>query len=76
MVSVGVYLAKPVAVRYAWAMNPSERNLIYNKEGLPASPFRTDDWVLYDPAAKVINVAKPKSDKKPQQDWQRPVMTQ
>jgi len=33
---------KPLAVRYAWANNP-ECNL-YNKEGLPASPFRTDDW--------------------------------
>jgi len=35
-------VAAPVAVRYAWADNP-ECNL-YNKEGLPASPFRTDDW--------------------------------
>ncbi len=33
---------KPVAVRYAWASNP-QCNL-YNREGLPASPFRTDDW--------------------------------
>jgi sialate O-acetylesterase len=33
----------PVAVRYAWANNPQQANL-YNKEGLPASPFRTDDW--------------------------------
>ncbi len=33
----------PVAVRYAWANNP-ECNL-YNKEGIPASPFRTDVWV-------------------------------
>jgi sialate O-acetylesterase len=32
----------PVAVRYAWANNP-DCNL-YNKEGLPASPFRTDSW--------------------------------
>ena len=32
----------PVAVRYAWADNP-ECNLI-NAAGLPASPFRTDDW--------------------------------
>ncbi|MFA6294035.1 MAG: sialate O-acetylesterase [Victivallales bacterium] len=32
----------PVAVRYAWASNPSCN--LYNKEGLPASPFRTDDW--------------------------------
>ena len=35
-------VSKPVAVRYAWADNP-ECNL-YNKEGLPASPFRSDDW--------------------------------
>jgi sialate O-acetylesterase len=34
---------KPVAVRYAYAMNPVGANL-YNKEGIPASPFRTDDW--------------------------------
>ncbi len=33
----------PVAVRYAWADNPDDANL-YNKEGLPASPFRTDSW--------------------------------
>jgi sialate O-acetylesterase len=32
----------PVAVRYAWADNPSGANL-YNKEGLPASPFQTKD---------------------------------
>ena len=35
-------VAEPVAVRYAWADNP-ECNL-YNGAGLPASPFRTDDW--------------------------------
>lgn len=34
---------EPVAVRYAWADNPQGANL-YNREGLPASPFRTDDW--------------------------------
>lgn len=33
----------PVAVRYAFSMNPAGCNL-YNKEGLPASPFRTDSW--------------------------------
>jgi len=32
----------PVAVRYAWGDNP-ECNLV-NRGGLPASPFRTDDW--------------------------------
>ncbi len=33
----------PAAVRYAFTMNPEGCNL-YNKEGLPASPFRTDSW--------------------------------
>jgi sialate O-acetylesterase len=32
----------PVAVRYAWENNPLRPNL-YNKEGLPASPFRTSE---------------------------------
>ena len=36
---------KPVAVRYAWANNPEGCNL-FNKAGLPASTFRTDDWPL------------------------------
>jgi len=35
-------VSRPVAVRYAWADNPESANL-YNKEGFPASPFRTDD---------------------------------
>ena len=35
-------VAKPASVRYAWGGIP-ECNL-YNEEGLPASPFRTDDW--------------------------------
>jgi sialate O-acetylesterase len=34
-------IAHPLYVRYAWADNPANPNL-YNKEGLPASPFRTD----------------------------------
>jgi sialate O-acetylesterase len=34
-------LTNPLYVRYAWADNPEGANL-YNKEGLPASPFRTD----------------------------------
>jgi sialate O-acetylesterase len=35
-------VARPVAVRYAWADNPVAN--LYNQAGLPASPFRTDDW--------------------------------
>ena len=34
---------EPVAVRYAWAINPATANLV-NGAGLPASPFRTDDF--------------------------------
>ncbi len=33
----------PVAVRYGWANNPDDVNL-YNREELPANPFRTDEW--------------------------------
>src|SRR5215469_5922607 len=33
----------PVAVRYAWGDSPICN--LNNREGLPASPFRTDDWV-------------------------------
>ncbi len=33
---------RPVALRYAWQDNP-DCNL-FNGAGLPASPFRTDDW--------------------------------
>ena len=38
-------ISNPVAARYAWADNPEGANL-FNREGLPASPFRTDDWIL------------------------------
>jgi sialate O-acetylesterase len=70
-------VSTPVAVRYAWAMNPSQRNLLYNKVGLPASPFRTDDWALFDPSAELLKVNKPKKTRKYiHKDWKRPVMTQ
>ena len=35
-------IPNPVSVRYAWANNPEGANL-YNKMGLPASPFETDN---------------------------------
>ena len=34
----------PVAVRYAHRANPMGDCNLYNREGLPASPFRTDAW--------------------------------
>lgn len=34
---------KPASVRYAWADAPEDANL-FNAEGFPACPFRTDDW--------------------------------
>lgn len=33
---------RPMAVRYAWANNPVGN--LFNAAGLPAGPFRTDDW--------------------------------
>ena len=35
-------VADPAAVRYAWADNPVCN--VYSKNGLPLTPFRTDDW--------------------------------
>jgi sialate O-acetylesterase len=70
-------VSRPVAVRYAWGMNPSQRNLLYNKEGIPASPFRTDNWPLFDPDAEIVTVKKPaKPEVKNSIDWERPEMTQ
>lgn len=44
VVVLSTVVAKPVAVRYAWAKFPTCN--LYNKEGLPAVPFRTDDWPM------------------------------
>ena len=33
---------KPVAVRFGWANYPVVN--LWNKDGLPASPFKTDDF--------------------------------
>ena len=35
-------VSTPTAVRYAWSNVPEAS--LWNKAGLPASPFRTDDW--------------------------------
>jgi sialate O-acetylesterase len=35
-------VAKPVAVRYGWCDCPVVN--LWNKAGLPATPFRTDNW--------------------------------
>jgi sialate O-acetylesterase len=35
-------IAQPVAVRYDWGNTPDGN--LYNRENLPAVPFRTDDW--------------------------------
>lgn len=36
------HVAEPVAVRYAWAINPVAN--LQDRNGLPVTPFRTDDW--------------------------------
>ena len=38
-------VAKPLSVRYGWADDAGNSNL-YNKEGFPAIPFRSDNWML------------------------------
>jgi sialate O-acetylesterase len=35
-------VAQPTAVRYAWDEDPACN--LFGKDGLPAVPFRTDDW--------------------------------
>ncbi len=47
----------PVAVRYGWQDDMPEANL-YNKQGLPAVPFRTDEWKGLTDDVK-YNVARP-----------------
>ncbi len=37
-------VAKPIAVRYAWANNPVCN--LFSNEGLPVTPFRTDDFEM------------------------------
>ncbi|MDR2804127.1 MAG: glycoside hydrolase family 3 C-terminal domain-containing protein [Dysgonamonadaceae bacterium] len=49
----------PVAVRYAWANNP-DANLL-NTEGLPVTPFRTDNWAGKTAPKSAISGNKPKS---------------
>lgn len=34
----------PVAVRYGWSINPDVN--LFNSAGLPAAPFRTDNWKI------------------------------
>ena len=50
-------VSNPVAVRYAWSSNPSDANL-YNKEGFPTAPFRTDTWPLLTDGFKYLNWIK------------------
>lgn len=38
------FVTKPIAVRYGWANSP--RCNLYNREALPAVPFRSDDWPM------------------------------
>lgn len=35
-------ISHPVAIRYAWADNPVCN--LFSRDGLPVTPFRTDDW--------------------------------
>jgi sialate O-acetylesterase len=37
-------VAAPLAVRYGWAQNPKLN--LFDRNGLPVTPFRTDDWPM------------------------------
>lgn len=55
-------VAAPVAVRYAWADNPVCN--VLSKEGLPMTPFRTDDFpMITDPAVAAAAAAAPAAKK-------------
>jgi len=47
-------IREPVHVRYAWADNPAAANL-YNVEGLPASPFTTEDSITPVPLRRITS---------------------
>ncbi|MGJ5641325.1 sialate O-acetylesterase [Formosa sp. S-31] len=49
-------VTNPVAIRYGWADDAGDCNL-YNEEGFPASPFRSDTWktITEDGAYEVMN---------------------
>jgi sialate O-acetylesterase len=47
---------KPVAVRYAWADNPVCN--LFSDEGLPVTPFRTDDFEMTTKPQPVAQVKK------------------
>ncbi len=61
-------VSEPIAVRYGWSDSPTTN--LYNKEGLPASPFRTDSKLhlyvasgkgggVYDKDTEVVIIADP-----------------
>jgi sialate O-acetylesterase len=44
-------VSHPVAVRFGWTDDAGDNNL-FNREGFPAAPFRTDEWNGITEAAK------------------------
>ena len=61
-------MASPAAARYAWATAPAG-NLV-NAAGLPASPFRTDDWDAEEDDFRALAG----DFKKPMSEWDEPAM--
>ncbi len=67
-------VSNPIAVRYAWSQNPSQKNLMYNEFGLPAGPFRTDNFEYPE---EIYRPIKPKKQKGyVVKDWERLDMPQ
>lgn len=49
---------KPIAIRYAWADDALKCNL-FNKDGFPAAPFRSDNWTLSSDGRKLEYIHYP-----------------
>jgi sialate O-acetylesterase len=48
---------EPKAVRYAWADDPAAN--LYNRDGLPAVPFRTDNWTATVASLSILSAPAP-----------------
>ena len=65
---------KPVAARYAWAMNPRKKPAI--QQGRLSSLSFPDRRLAYDPDAELIEVDKPQTQGYQAMDWVRPEITE
>jgi sialate O-acetylesterase len=63
-------VAKPIAVRYAWSDNPVCN--LFSNEGLPLTPFRTDDFEMVTKPKPVVAQPAAPAKAKPQDSAAKP----